>query len=322
MSELWKREAVELMLTSDISWRAISRAVGKPKSTVSDYLRKYKRDPKFLEEVVTKGNTPKILLYDLETSLIKGYFWGLFKQNIPIGAIEEDWYIICWSAKWLGQDEIINASVHNKFEEDYTGRYRFNERYLVEKLWALIDQADVVIAYNGKKFDKKKMNAKFLEYGLPEPSPYKIVDPYLIVKGNFSLTSGKMDYVAKYISDIEEGKLKTNLKLWLDCMKDDEDALDRMQDYCDGDIGVLERVYLAIRHWDKNSPNLAVHYDDEKPRCNSCGSDDLELLPNKSAQTNLSKFEVHRCNNCRKILRGRENLLSKHKRASLMMNVT
>ena len=164
------------------------------------------------------------------------------------------------------------------------------------------------------------MNAKFLEYGLPEPAPYKVIDPMLICKGNFALTSNKMDFVSKYVASNEEGKLSTNLQLWIDSMNDDIEALDRMQAYCDEDINVLERVYLAVRHWDKNAPNLALHYDDNKVRCNSCGSDHLIPIPNRTFNTNLSKFDIVRCGNCSKILRTRTNNLSKEKRQSLLMN--
>ena len=312
----WKKQALEMMLSTDKSWRQIAREVGKPRSTVSDYLRKFKNNPEYLQEVEEKK--PKILLYDLETSMIKSYHWGLWNQNISIDAIIEDWYVICWSAKWLGTDEIINSSVHT---EGYKkGRTRDNESSVILKLWKLVDEADILIAYNGKKFDRKKMNAKFLEYGLPEPSPYKVIDPMLICKGNFALTSNKMDFVVKYINDVDEGKLKTNLQLWIDAMNDDTIALDRMQEYCDEDINVLERVYLAVRHWDKNAPNLALHYDDDKPRCNACGSSDLSPIPNKTSNTNLSRFSIVRCNGCQKILRTRDNLLSKEKRRSLLMN--
>jgi len=314
----WKKKALGLHYSQGISWRKIARELGMPKSTVSDYLRRATK-PGYLEEVQHQQSAPKILLYDLETSMIKAYTWGLWKQNISIDAIVEDWYILCFSARWLGDDSTISHSVHHYPKQVGKG-FRSNEVHLVNALWKLVDEADVLIAYNGKKFDKKKMNAKFLEHGLPEPSPYKIIDPMLICKGNFALTSNKMDYVAKYVSDVEEGKLKTGLQLWIDSMNDDEDALDAMQSYCDEDINVLERVYLAVRHWDKNSPNLALHYEDDKPRCNSCGSDKLTPIENKYHHTNLSAFSLVRCDSCQKILRDRTNTLSKEKRKSLLMN--
>ena len=313
----WHKEALELTFKG-WSGRKIAKHLGMSKSTINDYLKKYKENPEKLHEVVTKENAPKVLSMDIETSKIKAYVWGLWKQDISIDNILEDWYVICWSAKWLGQDEVLNSSVHH-WEMPPSGRFKDNERLVVEAMWKLLDEADAIVAHNGAKFDKKKLNAKFLEYGMPEPSPYKVIDTLLIAKANFAMTSNKLDYITKLLEG--EGKHSTGDKLWRDCMADDIDSLDRMQDYCDNDVVELEHIYLKLCHWDKNHPNLALHYDDNKVRCNSCGSDDLEKLENKTANTNLSKFSVYRCNCCSKILRDRENTLSKEKRQSLLMNV-
>ena len=312
----WKSEAISLALTTDLSWRAIARDLGKSKSTVSDLLRKVTKGD-YLQTPITIENKPKILLFDIETSMIQAYIWGLWNQNISINSIIKDWYVLCWSARWLGQKNIIHDSIHLHGDKLPYSDY---ERIVVESLWKLLDEAEVVIAFNGKKFDKKKMNAKFLEYGFKEPSPYKIIDPMLIVKGNFALTSNKMDFVVKYVEDNKEGKSHTNIGLWHKCMDNDVESLDYMLEYCDQDIEVLEKVYMTVRAWDKNAPNLALHYDDNEVRCNGCGSTDLKPLENKSFNTTLSSFSVLRCNNCGKVLRDRTNTLTKEKRQSLLMN--
>jgi len=316
MKSTWKSEAISLAMTTDLSWREIAKKLNKSKSTVSDLLRKAVKGD-YLHEAVTPDNAPKILLFDIETSMIQAYIWGLWNQNIGISSIIKDWYVICWSARWLGTEEMIHDSIHLHGKKLPFSDY---EELVVAALWKLLDEADVVIAYNGKRFDKKKMNAKFLEYGLLEPSPYKVIDPMLIVKGNFALTSNKMDFVVKYIESNEEGKSSTNIGLWHRCMGNDVPSLDYMLEYCDQDIEVLEKVYMAVRHWDKNNPNLALLYDDNKPRCNGCGSTDLKHLENKTFNTTLSKFSVLRCNGCGKVLRDRTNKLSKEKRSSLLMN--
>lgn len=309
----WKPEAVVLKEKLGMNSREIGEALGIPDRTVRHYFQKRR------ERAENEGERkPNILLFDIETSLIRGYFWGLFNQNMTIDQIEEDWYVICWAGQWLGEEEIFGDSVHH---HDIKDRSRFNERLVVESLWEKLDQADVVVAYNGKKFDKKKMNWKFLQYGLPEPSPYKIVDPYSIVSGNFSPTSKKMDFIARYVEDIEEIKNSTNIKLWIDCMNDDIEKLDYMYKYCEQDVTVLEQVYLTVRHWDKNAPNLALYYNDDEVRCNKCGSDDLTYLEDASANTNVSSFSAFRCNSCGGILRDRVNTLTKEKRQSLLMNV-
>ena len=318
MSKAWKKYALELALTKEISWRKIAKKVGKAKSTVSDFLRDALKK-EGLYEVSTGHTGAKMLLFDIETSMIQGYFWGLWQQNISIDAIIADWYVLCWSAQWLHEDNIVNASVHT------VGRYktdlRNNEAAVVLALWKLLDEADIVIAYNGKKFDKKKMNAKFLEYSLPEPSPYKIIDPYLIVRSNFALTSNKMDFIARYVESIDEGKTKTNLGLWIRSMEDDLVSLQEMQDYCDQDIVVLKEVYMAVRHWDKSSGvNMGLYSDSDTMVCRTCGGEHLTELE-ATAKMTAGEYKVYRCDDCLTVQRGKKNLLDTSKRKQLLAGV-
>ena len=46
--------------------------------------------------------SPKILVFDIETAPITAYTWGLHDQNIGLGQIKSDWYILSWAAKWYG----------------------------------------------------------------------------------------------------------------------------------------------------------------------------------------------------------------------------
>ena len=62
-----------------------------------------------------KVNLPKILLFDIETSLMEVYVWGLYKQFIPHTNIikdkngeEKTWYVLSWAAKWLYDENIIS----------------------------------------------------------------------------------------------------------------------------------------------------------------------------------------------------------------------
>ena len=43
-----------------------------------------------------------ILLLDIETSPVVAWVWGLRDQNVGLNMIKEDWYVLSWAAKWLG----------------------------------------------------------------------------------------------------------------------------------------------------------------------------------------------------------------------------
>lgn len=328
----WVEKAYQLIRIGGRSIRGVAKELQIPEATIRYNLGLLDKEFKgYSEEVgtpkISDGKGPRVLIFDIETSMFLTYSFQTFKANISIGQILEDSYVICWSAKWLNEPEIINSSVHNwKKKVGYcplNGKrksFRFNESKVIHKIWHLLNEADIVVAFNGKKFDVRKINAKFFEYGLPEPSPYSIVDPMLICKENFSLTSNKMDWVAKKALGLE-GKSKTDLELWIKSQAGDVEALDYMQSYCDQDVVTLEDIYLAVRHWDKRTPNSAIFYPDNEMRCTCCGSTDLTLEPKSTAITGLSKFSVYRCNNCGKVQRDRTSRLNKDKRKNLLMNV-
>ena len=54
---------------------------------------------------------PKILSLDIETAPMVGTFWGLWKQNIGLNQIAEDWYILCYAAKWLDTEDVVYDSL-------------------------------------------------------------------------------------------------------------------------------------------------------------------------------------------------------------------
>lgn len=308
MTKKWKKEALHLWLTTNLSKSDIARSLGKPRTTVRDFLFRAEKED-YVQDVQRKSN---VLVFDIETSPMIAYVWGLWKQNIPIDRIIQDWSVICWSAKWIGEEDVSSAWVDTGFAGN-------SESDVVEEMWHLLDEADVVVAHNAKRFDVPKMNAKFIEYGLKEPSPYKVVDTLAIAKSRFKFTSNKLDYITQLFG--HEGKHETNFQLWVDCMKGDREALMRMVEYCEQDVLELEKTYLKLRHWDKQHPNLAVFDEEDALRCGTCLSEDLELLEGKRAVTSTSSYPVYRCKGCGKIQRDSKSSTTTLKRKNLLRNV-
>jgi len=248
--------------------------------------------------VATKGarktefrEDAKILIFDIETSPMIVYSWGLWEQDIPIGAIIQDWYVLCWSAKWLGSDNVMSDALSN-YKEYKGGKNNDVEFKVIASIWELLNEADVAVAHNGKAFDKKKLNTKFFEYGFTEPN-YKMVDTMLIAKANFALSSNKLDYIAKFTGG--EGKIATSFDLWKGCMNGDKKSWVDMVTYCKRDVKELERVYLTLRGWDKYAPNYNM-YTNTTIGCNVCGSTNLVYDKNYSTQSRT--YELFKCSEC------------------------
>ena len=65
-----------------------------------------------IEEVIRETawvKAPKILLFDIETSPLEVYTFGLFDQNIGLNQIIKDWSVLSFSAKWAGSSEVASS---------------------------------------------------------------------------------------------------------------------------------------------------------------------------------------------------------------------
>lgn len=257
--------------------------------------------------------TAKILVFDIETAPMTGKFWGQWKQNIALNQIDIDWYVLSWAAKWLGKDEVLSDSL---FEyEDYRP-FEEEDYNILTTIWELLDEADIVVAHNGRQFDVKKLNARFLKYGMKPPSPFKIVDTLEVVKKNFRLTSNKLDYVAKYLK--VGGKLShEGMELWNKCVRGEEKAWEKMVEYNRRDVVILERVYNKLLPWISNHPNLGLYTSTETPVCPKCGGHHLHFRG--YYYTNVSKFHRFQCQSCGGWGRQRVNAVPKKKRKGLVM---
>src|SRR5216683_1799592 len=112
---------------------------------------------------------PKTLILDIETSPITAYVWGLKDQNIGLNQIKQDWTVLAWAAKWLGEKQIIYRDVRGTKDLYY-------DKNILESLWALLDTADVVITQFGSGFDAPRLNTRFILHSMPPPSSYTHLD--------------------------------------------------------------------------------------------------------------------------------------------------
>lgn len=239
------------------------------------------------ESKKVREDNAKILLFDLETSPILANVWGVRKQFIQPNQIIRDLTILTYAAKWLGKPEIISGTAQD--EED------FDDFIIVEELWHLLDEADIIVAHNLNKFDKKKINARFLVHGMTPPSPYKSVDTLTIAKTNFGTTYHRLDFLARFIGS--DGKMEhEGMELWNKCMKGDETAWKTMLEYNEKDVLELEKVYLAIRSWNSRHPSIGIFKEDPSMCCTKCGSKNIEYK--KDTYTNTRVFKLYQCNDC------------------------
>lgn len=233
--------------------------------------------------------TPDIYLFDLETAPSLGHFFDMWREG-NIVSTEQSWYILSFAIKKLGDAKVTTYALPDfkGYKKDPQDDYK-----LVQKLWEYFDKAEVLIAHNGDNFDIKKSNARFIYHRLTPPRPYKTVDTLKIARRHFKFDSNRLDALAKHLS-IGSKLPTTGFDTWKGCMTGDPTAWALMRAYNAQDVELLERVYLTLRPWATNHPNLNI--DSRTDSCPKCQSTNLQK---RGFQYNMtSEMQRYQCLNC------------------------
>lgn len=253
----------------------------------------------------------KVLIFDIETAPIKALVWSRWKQNIYLEQTISEWFMLCWAAKWVGGEIMSDCLTPDEaIGED--------DKRITKTLWYLFNEADIIIAHNGSRFDVPKMNSRFAIHGLKPPTPYRQIDTKQVSAKQFGFSSNKLDALAGYFGI--RYKDKTDFELWVRCLKGEQEALDYMRKYNEGDVEILEKVYFKLRPWIKNHPNLSLYIESDEEACPFCGSHNLNET-GTFYYTQVSKFSNLRCADCDGIARRRVSEYPKSKRRNLVTAV-
>ncbi len=222
----------------------------------------------------------KILFYDLETSPNLAYVWGMYEQNV-IEVVQER-VILSMAWKWSGDAKVHQLSFNAK---------KYCDLALAKRLQELFTEADIIVAHNGDKFDRRTANARMLKHGLTPPADVKSVDTLKIARRQFMLNSNSLDSLAKMLG--VGAKAPTGgFRLWLDCMRGVRTAMAKMARYNKVDVVILERVYAKLRPWHASHPAVTPG-SSVCPKCGSADSQARGWMINKSGL--YRKRQCHGC---------------------------
>lgn len=225
----------------------------------------------------------RILLIDVETAPNLAYVWKLWDENVGLEQLVSATYMLCWSAKWLGEKEVF-----------YSSKYEHKTEEMLNILHQLLDEADAVIHYNGKRFDIPHINREFITHGFSPPSPYKQMDLLETVKRQFKFPSNKLDYVSQALG-LGKKEKHSGFSLWVGCIQDDPKAWKVMQKYNIQDVLLLEKLYIKLRAWIKGHSNYSL-VEKDKLVCPHCGG--TKHHKRGFAHTQSSIFQRYRCSSC------------------------
>jgi uncharacterized protein YprB with RNaseH-like and TPR domain len=252
---------------------------------------------------------PVIRFLDIETAPNIAHVWSFWDTNVGLNQVLEDGFILSFSYKDLGGDWVYYEENRSK-----------DDKAITKKLIDALDSADIVVGHNGDRFDIPWIQGRAAIYGLNPPSPFRTIDTFRECKKLFRFPSYKLEYVSRVLGCTPKLKHKKfpGHELWLECLRDNDEAWEEMATYNMQDVETLEEVYLKIRPWIKRHPQVGMYSHDETPMCPKCGSAHINYRG--FLVTQQGKYHKFQCQECGGWGRLSANTVSRYKREKLGRN--
>lgn len=226
----------------------------------------------------------RILVLDIETAPHLAYVWSLWKNDVSLSQIQSVGQVICFAWKWRGERTVGYVSDHHDGHDS-----------VVSKAHELLDEADIVVHWNGTKFDVPHLQREIVTSGLTPPSPFKQVDLCLAVRRQFRFASNKLDHVVQQLG-IGAKLSHTGFDLWKRCMDGDDQAWSLMRRYNKRDVVITDLAYDRLLPWLPH-PHVGLYDDNpEERKCGKCASRNLQRRGYTA--TAVGRFQQYRCNDC------------------------
>lgn len=230
----------------------------------------------------------KILTIDIETSPNLAHVWSLWNNNVSLSQLREVSEVLSFAAKWHG-----DPSVH------FHSTFHSTKPVMLEAAHKLMSEADVLVTYNGNRFDIPHLNREFLQAGMHRPAPFVSIDLLKVVKKHFRFVSNKLDHV---VSELDiGGKTKhAGHELWVRCLMGDPEAWAKMREYNMHDVELTEQLLDRLRSWITNLPHADLFAEDgqigDTPSCPNCLGTELQKRGYRT--TALSIYQRYYCVSC------------------------
>lgn len=222
----------------------------------------------------------RILTLDIETAPAIVYSFGLHNQNHSIDQIIQSPYMLCFAAKWHDEDEVMF----------------FKGDGMVLEAHRLLDEADMVVHFNGNSFDVPHLNREMWLLGLPPYSPFQPIDLLKVFRKQFRFISNKLDHLVQE-AGLGHKLQHSGFKMWPQVMNGDPEAWKLFEEYNKTDVVLTEALYDKTLPWIPGHPNVLLY--NELPgqiACPTCGSADFQQRGTRQLATGI--YQQYQCNTC------------------------
>lgn len=229
----------------------------------------------------------KIITLDIETAPKLAYVWRFWKENVSPKQVKEHSHIMSFAAKTFNSDEIVYDECRNS-----------KDKKLIKAIAKVLDEADIIIGHNVDSFDLGTIRARAIHHGIKPWSPVKIIDTLKVAKRSFNFERNSLADISRELGVAPKGQHQDfpGFELWLECLKGNDKAWAEMKKYNIQDVVTNEQVYVAMRPWIDNHPNVANMMEDLVTRCPKCGGNHVNFRGYYT--TNVGKYHRFVCMDC------------------------
>lgn len=234
-------------------------------------------------KTITKGDKPKIMIWDIETTDLKA----------------NKGHLLTVAAKWLDEPEMYTWRIDDHPDYGKTPKSFMNDSWIVQQVVTMIGQAAMLVHQFGDRFDLPFLNTRALYWGL-EPAPQiRTVDTWKVMRTTLALTANRLKTGAAFFNDDDEQKMENlDISDWMLAEHGDHEIITEMLTYNMSDVIATEALYKKLRPLIKNHPNVADPVEGGEPRlqCPACGS--YNSRSEGSYYTKLYSVKRRRCKEC------------------------
>lgn len=234
----------------------------------------------------------KVLIWDIETAPGKAYFWRPKVRFIPHPMVITEPFIICWSAKWLGEKKVYSDFLTPA--EVAEG----DDSRVCQSIADMIREADIIVAHNGDAFDEPFLRGRLFVNDQEPLGPVDSIDTKKMATRDFDLPHNNLEAISK-LRAIGE-KIKTDFSWWTEILEGSETAMKQMVKYNRKDVVILEDVFQSMR---PHVRRLRRMQDGIGVVCTNCGSSNVHKRGKKKYRTHANTFQQYQCQDCRRYFR-------------------
>lgn len=254
-------------------------------------------------------NEPKILYFDIETTIAIFAGFGLGKQHISHDQILKRPQVMCIS--WAWNDEKVQHATFNLKKYNLSKKDDDADFELLKKFSKVLSLADLIVGQNSEFFDLPTITSRLIKYKLPPLPTILHDDTYLQTKRKVKHISHKLDDVGDFLGYGKKANHGNGMDWWIQVSWfRNSKILKEMVTYCDEDVNKLRKIYKHQLPYVTSKLNLSA-FNDGEICCPSpiCGS--KEYTKYGFRRTQAGKFQRYLCNTCGNEFSDGINLLKK-----------